>query len=176
MNAPELPRAVAPPFVPGLFHDMPAAQYVARFRAKFVARPDGCWEWTASRRPNGYGQFKLGDRVGYAHRASYTLFVGAIPVGMFVCHRCDNKACVNPEHLFVGTAADNMADMAAKGRGRKTGSRGERNGRAILTAEQVVSIREALNAGAVGLRLAEAYGVGPTAISRIRSGRAWATK
>jgi hypothetical protein len=96
---------------------------IDRFREKTEVNDRGCWIWTGATVDGGYGQFSLG-RDGYAsvvqqaHRWSYEHFVGAIPDGMCVLHRCDTPACVNPEHLFLGTQSDNMADMRAKGRGR----------------------------------------------------------
>lgn len=76
-----------------------------------------CWEWTAYRMANGgYGQIRLPKKNLSAHRASWLLTYGAIPEGMQVCHKCDNPPCVRPDHLFVGTAQDNMRDMIAKGR------------------------------------------------------------
>jgi hypothetical protein len=84
---------------------------------------DGCWIWNGSRERAGYGWIFVREKKMAAHRLAYELFVGAIPVGLFVCHRCDNPPCVRPDHLFVGTREDNFRDMRQKGRARPRGSK-----------------------------------------------------
>ncbi len=76
----------------------------------------GCWLWTAGMRLNGYGQVKIRRVNQLAHRVSYQVHVGPMPEGMCVCHKCDVPCCVNPDHLFLGTQADNMRDRDRKGR------------------------------------------------------------
>lgn len=160
-----------------------AAQAVAK-------RAGGCWEWTKSRTAAGYGQLSEkhgeGRRVVYAHRVAYFLANGDLPEGMQVCHTCDNRACVRPDHLFIGDHAANMADMVSKGRtkrGRKfplgpthwssrepARVRGSNNGRAKLDESQVAAI---LHSRAKGVDLSRQYGVTEALISAIRHRRVW---
>lgn len=128
----------------------------------------GCWEWSASKR-QGYGKIKVDGKYIGAHRVSYAIHRGVIPSGMHVCHQCDNRACINPEHLFLGTNADNMADRDAKGRG--VIFRGENHGSSKLAEADVLAIR----ASKLSQRkLAAIYGVSGRYISSVRTGKNWA--
>lgn len=99
-------------------------KYIKSFWNK-VAKLDKCWEWQACLNEAGYGMIGVGDKkVERAHRFSYRLHIGEIPNGMFVCHKCDNRKCVNPEHLFLGTNSDNVKDMFDKKRNKKPPSMG----------------------------------------------------
>lgn len=147
---------------------------VARFWSKVAVRkPNECWEWQAGKYESGYGQFKTRG-VGYkATRIAYSLSTGADPAEWNVLHTCDNRACCNPRHFWLGTLADNNKDRAKKGRSAINifPSRGEDNGRAKLTEEDVLVIRASSLSNAA---LAEAYSMSDQMISRIRSKKAWA--
>jgi len=97
-------------------------------------------EWIGAKQKNGYGICTFQGKFWLTNRLAWTLTNGPIPDGSCVCHRCDNPGCCNPEHLFLGSHADNMADMRSKGRRRQINA-GERNGRAKLTEQQASEIR-----------------------------------
>lgn len=126
---------------------------------------DGCWEWDGYRNPNGYGEIKLMYRATRCSRTAYETWVGPIPDGYVVRHKCDNPPCINPDHLEVGTARDNTQDMIRRGR---DGIRGPRNGRTKLSTQQVDEIRREYEAGGVSqYALADTYGVTQATISKI---------
>lgn len=146
-----------------------------------ASRPaGGCWEWQFSLDTHGYGHMWIEGRLRLAHRVAWELEHGSIPEGMFVCHRCDNRKCVRPDHLFLGTHTDNMRDMSRKGRSHAPRPQppgthaGEANGRAKLTANDARMIRTLYAAGdTTHVRLAAEYGVAFSTIARIVDGRGW---
>jgi hypothetical protein len=143
------------------------------FEAKYQPEPNsGCWLWLGTTTTHGYGRFCYGKRVDRAPRAAMRLLKGIEPGAFEVCHTCDNRACVNPDHLFLGTSADNHADMAKKKRGRKpgTGQRGEQHFRARLTAELVREIR---SSGEGASALARRLGIPRPTVDHALSGRTW---
>jgi hypothetical protein len=145
---------------------------IKRFCEKYKVDPaSGCWFWTASVAGKGYGQIKLPltRRQVYAHRLSYEIHVGQVPSDAMVLHRCDTPRCVNPEHLFLGTGADNLADMASKGRHLY----GERNIKHRLTEKQVHSIFDLSDAGWSQHRIAKKVKVGQPQVGRILRGLRW---
>lgn len=136
----------------------------------------GCWLWHGTEFARGYGQFWNGSRRVQAHRHAYELVNGPIPSGMFICHRCDVPSCVNPDHLFLGSHADNMQDMTRKGRGRVPHVRGERHGASKLTDAQRAEMRARRAKGASGRDLGRAFGVSASQALRVVDGvkpRGW---
>jgi hypothetical protein len=134
-------------------------------RSRLLA--NGCWEWMRGKRA-GYGQLQVGKKKTNAHRASYEAFTGEIiPEGMVIRHTCDNPSCINPDHLVIGTMADNMADREARGR---RDVKGEQIGTSKLTERDVLAIRASTLASGL---LAKKYGVHSTNIWAIRAGKSW---
>jgi hypothetical protein len=130
-----------------------------------------CWEWTGARDGCGYGHIKIDGKVERVHRVVFESHHGPIPTGMKICHRCDNPSCLRPTHLFLGTHADNMSDMKAKGRARSF--RGSASRRARWDEKTIAIIKRRLLNGEVPNRLNAEYGMGNSSIYSIKSGRTW---
>jgi len=140
-----------------------------------VGEPGECWNWTGTLFNNGYGALWMDGQNHGAHRISWALHYGPIAPRLFVCHHCDNPACVNPDHLFLGTQVDNLRDMASKDRQGGGARPGEDSGNAKLTADQVIEIRERYATENISYaELALDYPVSGTAISLIVRGKRWA--
>lgn len=160
------------------------AQVIQHFWAK-VAKGEGCWLWTASSRPKGYGAFAWTNDEGHmiqtsAHRFSWELAHGPIPKGMCVLHRCDTPACVNPDHLWLGTLNDNNQDMCRKGRHVSGGTytkgkykRGEKHHNHKMTEHTVRQMRADRLIGMSLMALSRKYGVGTHAVYKIVKRLAW---
>jgi hypothetical protein len=132
----------------------------------------GCWNWTAYKNVDGYGQLLVKRQAHGAHRISYQVHRGQIPVNMKVCHSCDNPACINPAHLFLGTQTENVADMDAKGRrarGDSVANKGVDHPMAKLSESDVLAIKAAKSSRG----LSKKYGVDYRHIWRIRTGKRW---
>lgn len=148
-----------------------------------VERTDECWLWKGAAGPHGYGTFWVAGKYYRAHRFAWQLEHGAVPTE-FICHTCDNRLCVRPSHLFVGTHQENMKDMQRKGRGAlgdKNGSRkhperlprGASHGMARLSADQVAQIHELRAAGKLQREIAPLFGISRQHVSSILSGQSW---
>jgi hypothetical protein len=138
-----------------------------------VTSSGGCWLWTRGTSGRGYGQVTHCGVEMKAHRLSYELVHGSIPEGLDICHHCDNPPCVNPSHLFAGTASDNMKDCSAKGRARPFHASGQDNPNHKLTNAQVDNIRLAASEGKKYAELADEHAVAIITIYRIVARRAW---
>ena len=159
-----------------------------RFSSGYAVADNGCWEWQKGKDEKGYGVLHVDGKQEKAHRFSWKLYNGEIPVddsyhGTMVCHHCDNPACVNPDHLFIGVAKDNVLDMVSKGRnrcgvGERHGSRthpekylpGEGCARSKLKDSDVIEIRKAKQSRA---ELAKRYGVTEGNILAVQKRKSW---
>lgn len=132
--------------------------------------PDDCWPWLASVNPAGYGRLNVGGKFIKAHRLAWESTNGPIPSGLHVLHRCDNPRCCNPRHLFLGTHADNMADLFAKRRR----AYGERHWMARLTERDVIEMRAMRSAGESYQEIARRFGVARMTAKNAILGKTWA--
>lgn len=143
-----------------------------RFWAKVRKIPDGCWEWQA-KTDRGYGRMATSNRKQVpAHRLSYEIAYGPIPDGLIICHRCDNRRCVRPDHLFAGTYKENTADMYAKG--RHDPPRGNRQPRSKLNPAMVRDLRARRMNGESINGLARSFGINYRSAYDIVTGKNWA--
>lgn len=136
-----------------------------RFNRKFTRKgPEECWIWTGAKSVHGYGHFRVGGRKGKtvkAHRFAFEMINGPQPVTLFVCHKCDVRLCVNPNHLWIGTPSDNSKDMESKGRGR---------GKTKLSEMQAVSV---LNDQRIHRIIAEEMGISESTVRAIKKRTIW---
>lgn len=139
-----------------------------------VNKTDKCWEWTGSLYYNGYGQFFDGKNKICAHRFSYKITYGIKDNNLLVCHTCDNRKCVNPGHLFLGTQQDNLRDMYKKGRNNNVNTSGIKNGRHKLTEIDVINIRNSYsNKKLTVIELMNKYNLSETQTYRIINFKSW---
>jgi len=141
-----------------------------------VKKSEGCWLWTAGKNNRGYGQFRRMRKNTLAHRYSYLISVGEIPVGVFVLHKCDTPLCVRPSHLWLGSQKDNMTDCAQKGRllALDKHARGTRIQRAVLNENMVKTIRWLHERGWGTTPIARVLGIDrPSTIDHVVNERSW---
>jgi hypothetical protein len=143
---------------------------IARFNRGCILLSNGCVEWTGAK-AHGYGKITVKNKSYSTHRLAYLMAKGSIPKGLFVCHSCDNRACVNPEHLWLGTHTDNMRDAISKGRKLY---KGEDNPDSRLTEEQVLEIRKSYEFREVTQKeLAKRFNVSRSTIQYILYRKGW---
>ena len=155
----------------------PRPQLIDRLM-RSVSKTETCWLWSGTVSDSGYGVISDSSghpRVKKVHRVVYAHFVGEIPNGMMVCHRCDVPLCVNPEHLWLGTNADNMRDMGEKGRSlfHKRNFVGENHGNSKLTESQVRAIRQRRADGLTFAAIGAEFNISTSSAHLVCAGRSW---
>lgn len=145
-----------------------------RFWEKVDVRSESeCWNWKAFIHPSGYGMFAINRKMYGAHRIAWELVNGKIPDGICVCHTCDNRICVNPSHLFLGSIKDNVDDRDNKNRGKVPHYDGGNRFNSKLTREDVLMIREMSKTGNSQRTIAEKFGLSGSYVSKIVSGKSF---
>ena len=147
-------------------HDL-SSSIIDRFNKYHIKQDDGCWQWTGSIHHAGYGQIRYKKRIVRVNRLSYELFIGPIPDGLIVRHKCDNPLCVNPDHLELGTHVDNMNDMVMRSRSLK----GSKHPMHKLSEDDVLSI---YHSGLSARELSDYHDVNVNTIYYIKQGKRWA--
>lgn len=144
-----------------------------RFEMKFkIDKPNKCWIWLKHKNKKGYGIFGIASSKSVrAHRFSYELYVGKIPKGLLVCHKCDNPACVNPNHLWLGTIKENNSDRDKKG--RCVSLKGEKNGHAKITDKIAREIKQRIISGEPMTKIARELNIKYCIVANIKSGSSW---
>lgn len=142
----------------------------------YVEKTDSCWNWTGGTFNGRYGQFRVGKKKMRSHRVAWLLVGNSIPDSMILCHKCDNVKCVRPDHIFIGTHADNARDRELKGRGARNNTHrfpGERNPSAKLKRIQVDEIRQRISDGEQRKDLAAEFNVSKSTIHMIARREIW---
>lgn len=162
-----------------IFEEATPRTPAARFWRRTKKVEGGCWEWLGLKNAAGYGTLAVKNKKTLAHRFSLTLH-GVDVDGKYACHHCDNKGCVNPEHLYAGDRKSNARDAVVRGRYVRGADhhwagkhKGETNGRAKLSAADVLSIRERVSGGELRSKLAREFQVSWTAINYAVNGQNW---
>ncbi len=137
--------------------------------------PGACWEWTKSTSKSGYGNISINGKTRLVHRVSFEIFNGEIPDRMIVCHRCDRRNCINPNHLFLGTHKDNTQDMIKKGRQHVPLGKEHWhfNGNKKLCPDDVVKIKRKIKEGFSSVKIASDFNVTTSSISGIKNNKTW---
>lgn len=156
---------------------MSLARRVAFYKKIYWHTSQNCWLWLGPKSEGPYGRFTIKNALYSPHRVAFVLWNTAIPINMCVCHTCDNPRCVNPSHLFLGTTLDNVRDKIRKNRYSRVGNRGrvkgEKNGCAKLTEENIIQIRKLRKAGLTYKEIGQKFGISRTHTTRICCMRNW---
>lgn len=147
------------------------SKILARFWSKVSkGSVTSCWEWQGTKSDRGYGTIEIDGKCFRAHRMSWIINCGPIPDNLLVCHQCDNRICVNPSHLWLGTVQDNNQDRVNKKRTITTFVSGSKHPNSKLKEEQVLLIRRDTRFHHI---IAIDYGISPSVVARIKSGESW---